>query len=386
MTAFNHWFPPQRVVFGPGSARDLYSLSAQAGVTRPLVVCSPRAGASDAVRAALASFPHGAAGLFARVEPHAPFAAALEGAALVRSFGADGLIAFGGGSASDLAKGIALAAAEGDDIERFALRREKGVITGAQSTTPKMPVLAVPTTLSGAEVTPGFSLTRADAYKLIFRDSALACRLIVLDPDLLAGMPVALLAASGMNALAHCFEGLYSRARTPIAVTLAEEGLRLLWRGLDTRIGGGDGAEDMLVGSYYAGAAIVNARTALHHAICHKLAPVAHVSHGDANSLVLPHALRFNLPACPVEARRMAALIGLAVADDSPPAVADAVASAVAALSRRAGLRARLSELDLDRAALPEVAQRVFGEPGLAFNPRTIESADEILGVLNAAW
>jgi len=386
MTAFNHWFPQQRVVFGKGAARDLLGHAAEAGVTRPLIVCSPRAGTSAAVRALAACFPQGAAGVFAEVEPHAPLAGATRGAEAARALGADGLIAFGGGSASDLAKGIALALAEPGDIERFALKRENGVITGLRSTTPKVPILAIPTTLSGAEVTPGFSLTRPDAYKLIFRDAAFAARLVVLDPDLLADIPVGLLAASGMNALAHCFEALYSRARTPIAVTFAEEGLRLLWRGLRERIGGGDGGDAMLVGSYYAGAAIVNARTALHHAICHKLAPVANISHGDANSLVLPHALRFNLPACPAEAARMAVLLGLPDDGGSPQIRADAVAAAVAALSRQAGLRARLSELGMDRSALPEIAKRVFVEPGLAFNPRTIESPDEILGVLNGAW
>src|SRR5690606_32770352 len=115
------------------------------------------------------------------------------GAHAARAHAADGIVSFGGGSASDLAKGVALALAEGPHIEAFALRREPGGASARASTAPKLPIAALPTTLSGAEVTPGFSLTRADAYKLLFRDPELAARLVVLDPLLLADAPAGML-------------------------------------------------------------------------------------------------------------------------------------------------------------------------------------------------
>lgn len=384
MDVFTHWSPEQRVVFGRNAAMDLRAPLAQLGVARPLIVCSPRARAGAHVQTIARAFGGDAACVCDRVQPHAPLQAALDGAALAHSHRADGIVCFGGGSASDLGKGIALALAEGSEIESYALRRGPGATGAKLSLAPKLPIVALPTTLSGAEVTPGFSLTRGDAYKLIFRDPALAARLIVLDPELIVGAPNAMLLGSGMNALAHCFEALYSRARTPITSVLAEEGLRRLWSGLEQRLDGADSADELMIGAYLAGSAIVNARTALHHAICHKLAPLAGISHGAANTAVLPHVLAFNLPHCPEETARMARALGIAAGDQA--AVVDAITARLTVLSRRAGLSTRLREFDLDRSQLGELAQRVFAEPGLAFNPRPVEHAERILELLANAW
>ncbi|MCC6533401.1 MAG: iron-containing alcohol dehydrogenase [Burkholderiales bacterium] len=380
MIPFTHWFPQQRVLFGRGMAADLRRALAEVGIARPLIVCSARAQTTRAVQALAESFGAAAARVWGGVQAHAPLHAAIEGAQLARAHRADAIVSFGGGSASDLAKGIALAVAEGSDIESFAMRREQGSITAAHSSAPKLPIVALPTTLSGAEVTPGFSLTRADAYKLIFRDAALAARAIVLDPELIVDAPTDILLGSGMNAIAHCVEALYSKARTPISSLFAEEGLRRLWHGLASRLEGADSADELLIGAYFAGAAIVNARTALHHAICHKLAPMARISHGEANAAVLPHVAAFNLAECPAETARMAAAMEL------PDASIAAIATRLHELARRAGLRTRLREFGLERDRLQELAARVFAEPGLAFNPRPIDRPEDIEALLAAAW
>jgi alcohol dehydrogenase len=187
-----------------------------------------------------------------------------------------------------------------------------------------------------------------------------------------------------MNALAHCFEALYSKARTPVSSLLALEGLQRLWNGLEQRAPGSESDDDLLVGAWLAGAAIVNARTALHHAICHKLAPLAQISHGEANAAVLPHVLRFNLPHCPGESMQMAQAMG--VTDEAPAQRIAAITARLAGLAEGAGLHTRLRELGLERAQLDELARRVFAEPGLAFNPRAIRSAGEIRDLLCAAW
>src|SRR5690606_5103743 len=132
-----------------------------------------------------------------------------------------------------------------------------------------------------------------------------------------------------------------------------------------------------------AGAAIVNARTALHHAICHKLAPLAGISHGQANAAMLPHVLRFNLPYCPRETLQMAQALGIDAKDEPP---VGAIATQLSDLAQSAGLHTRLRALGLARAQLDELAQRVFAEPGLAFNPRPIESVDAIRDLLDTAW
>lgn len=378
---FDHVSVPQKACYGAGRGRDIAAELHLLGVARPFLVCSPRLARSREVAALREACAAGAVTVFDRGGAHAPLEAAIAGGEAARAAGADGIVALGGGSVSDLAKGIALALAEGGEIEAFVLRREDGAITGRTSSAPKVPLIAVPTTLSGAEVTPGFSLTRADAYKLIFRDPALAARVVVLDPDLLAGAPASLLAGSGMNALAHCCEALYSRARTPVSDPLAREGLARLWRGLNRRLDGGDGAEDMLIGAYLAALAIVNARTALHHAICHKLGPLAGIGHGEANAAMLGHVMRFNLPACPAETGQIAQALGCGAG-----ATAEAVAAQIESLPRRAGLCTRLRDYGLAADRLPLLAERVHAEPGLAFNPRPIPGVAELLGLLRAAW
>lgn len=386
MNAFSHWFPHQRVIYRRGCAADLPRLLEEIDVSRPLLVCSGRARSDARLQPLLAGFRTDVIAVFAGVEPHAPLPGAIAGAAQARVHRCDGIVAYGGGSASDLAKGIALALAEGDALERFAIRREQGAVVGETSRSPKVPIVALPNTFSGAEITPGFSLTRPDGYKVLFRDPALAARLILLDPDLVEDVPVRVLAGSAMNALAHCFEACYSKARTPISDLFALDGMHRLWRGLDARLDRGTGAEDLLLGSYLAGAAIVNARTALHHSICHKLGPMAKLSHGEVNSLVLPHALAFNLPHCPAETARIVHTLGITAAPKDTPAQVEAICARLRAYSQRAGLPQRLRDTALRREQIGELAARVMAEPGLTFNPRRIDSPALIEQVLAPAW
>lgn len=386
--SFVHAFPRQRLVLGAGAIDRCAGEAAAEGVRRPFITCSARGRRSALFARLAAGFEPGAATVWDDVPLHAPLATTLRAAALAARAGCDGIIAFGGGSVSDLAKGVALALAEGGDIERFALRREAGRIVGQPSTAPKVPLLAIPTTLSGAEVTPGFSLTRDDTYKVLFRDPQLAARVLVFDPAVLDDIPAAVLAGSLANALAHGCEALYSAARTPLSDLFARDGLARLMAGADARFGAEDvagsdparGAHDLLLGSYLVAAAIINARTALHHATCHKLAPVLGASHGEVNALVLPHALAFNLPACPDVAADIARAIGAADAS------VEALVERLDRYRLQAGLRRTLREFGIARTALAEVAQRIHAEPGLAFNPRPIESAAQIEAMLQRAW
>ena len=144
MTPFSHWFPQQQVLFGQGIASDLGEPLARLNITRPLIVCSPRAEAGPHVRAIVAQLPPGAGRIWNGVQPHAPLHAALEGGEAARSHGADGIVSIGGGSASDLAKGIALAYAEGPGLESFALRRDNGAPAARPSSAPKIPIVALP--------------------------------------------------------------------------------------------------------------------------------------------------------------------------------------------------------------------------------------------------
>lgn len=322
--------------------------------------------------------------VFARVEVHAPVRVVLEAWKRACEIQPDCLLALGGGSAADATKGIALALAEGGRVLDFVLERAPdGRVISRQSTGPKLPIVAIPTTLSGAEVSPQFALTDESAKKLIFRDNAVAPSILVYDPDLVRS-PLDTLAPSTMNALAHTVEALYSKARNPISAMYASEALRLLHNGLSTAIADpadADAYVSLTLGAYIAAVAIVNARTGLHHAICHKLAPVAGLAHGTANSIILPHALRFNLPAALQELTQVAQLI----CKDGRRNAEDAIAE-LGGLCARAGLPRRLRDVGVSREIFPALAEKIFAEPGLAFNPREIRSVEEIEGVLHAAW
>ena len=197
---FVHDTPPQRVVFASGAIERIADEAARLNFTRALVVATPGSGARLGARI-VALLGARAAGLHAQAVIHVPKAVAEAGVTAARAAKADGLVAIGGGSAIGLAKAIALQ-------------------TG-------LPIIAVPTTYSGSEATPIFGTTEGER-KITGRDNKVLPRTIVYDPDLTMTLPPAVSAASGMNAIAHCVEGLWIAERTPVTVALATEAMRLL--------------------------------------------------------------------------------------------------------------------------------------------------------------
>jgi alcohol dehydrogenase class IV len=388
-TSFAYRNPTHRLVFGHGALDRIAEELSAAALRKPMLVCSARGAASDAARMIIQALRIGHDAVFSGVRSHAPLASVNEAWKQARALQPDCLIALGGGSAADTVKGIALAFAEEGRVLDFVLARgADGQLKGRPTITPKLPIVAVPTTVSGAEVSPSFGLTDDSGRKLIIRHDSLAPSILVYDPDLLRSVPLATLAPSVMNALAHNVEALYSKGRNPISDVYACASLPLLNDGLSTALA--DPADDdayssLTLGAYYAAVAIFNARTGLHHAICHKLAPAAGLSHGIANSIILPRALEFNLPAARPELTRVAQLIckGPAAAGELR---AEHAIEQLEQLSARAGLPRRLREVGVRREIFPTLAEKIMSEPGLAFNPRQLRTAREVEEVLEAAW
>ena len=386
---FDYCNPSHRIVFGRGAitrvAQELAAISAHA----PMLVCSARGATSAAGRLIIERLKLPRDAVFDRVEPHAPVKSVDEAWKRACAIQPDCFVALGGGSAMDTTKGIALACAESGRVMDFVLERAlDGRLIGRQSSKPKRPIVAIPTTLSGAEVSPSFALTDDTARKVIIRDNGVAPSILVYDPDLMRSMPLHTMAPSAMNALAHTVEALYSKARNPISEMFASEGLQLLHRGLSMAIADAEDPDAyvrLTLGAYYAAAAIVNARTALHHAICHKLAPAAALSHGTANSIILPHALRFNLAAARPQLERVARLICTGDRAHAELGAEDAIA-ALEELCARARLPRRLRDAGVSPEIFAPLADKIFREPGLAFNPRELTSVQEIEDVLRAAW
>ena len=200
--------------------------------------------------------------------------------------------------------------------------------------------------------------------------------------------PASLFASTGMNALAHCIEGMYSRVRNPVSEGLALQGLRLLRPALEqvTERPQDEGARaDALVGACLSGMVISNARVGIHHALCHGLGALGGLPHGVANAILLPHALRFNRDVAAGQLALAAQALGVDTRGMTPLAAADAAIEAVEVLQQRIGVPRRLRQTGLDRSLLARLAKGAMSDRGLYFNPRLATEA-EALALLEAAW
>lgn len=360
------------------------------GLRRPLLVVGGSA-ARSAAAARLRTLLQGRlAGEFGNVPQHSSVATVEALVERCNAAGADGFIALGGGSVSDSAKAAAIVLAEGAPLAQHA-----NVFTPPDHYVqrvlprPKRPIVAIPTTLSAAEVTPGLGIRDAHGHKLLFWDVQLVPRLTLLDPLACDEVPAAVLLCTGMNALAHCLEGLYSRLRNPICDGLALQGLRLLAPALRAVAASAPAAPaaparrqarlDALVAAHVSGLVISNARVGIHHGVCHLLGSLGGLAHGVANSVLLPHALRFNLEVAAGPLSQAAAALG-------ESARAEAAVTAVQRLQTELGVPRRLRDTGMERALLPQIARQAMGDRGLYFNPRRAQGPHEVLALLEAAW
>ena len=303
-------------MFGAGTLARLDDELERLAVRRAVVVH----GRSTAAAAARLTGERWA-GAISEVRRHVPAELAERARERAAELGADGLVALGGGSAIGLAKAVALTA--------------------------KVPIVAVPTTYSGSEMTPVYGLSEG-GRKRTGRDEAVRPRTVIYDPELSRDLPLAVSGPSAMNALAHCVDALWATGATPVTTLLAEGGARALRDGLDGIVAAADDLDArgrLLYGASLAGWAFGIAGTALHHKICHVLGGMFDLPHAETHSAVLPQVTARNAPAVPGPAARLAAALG---AGDLATGVFDLAERVGSPTSLRAlGLR----EQDLDDAA-----------------------------------
>jgi alcohol dehydrogenase class IV len=381
--SFTHRSPATRLVLRDGVIDDLRTELDALGIARPLVLGGARTQRSALFArsiAALGDLPH----LLAEPVPaHSSVSLVERLAARATADGIDGFIAIGGGSASDTAKGVALLMAEGGRLADHAVRfTPPASLIAPRLAAPKLPIVAIPQTASGAEVTVSLGVRDGDGAKLLFTDIQLAARLVLIDPLANLEVPAALMCATGMNGLAHCIEGLYSQERSPLAETLALDAMARFARALpavhrEPRDAAARAA--LLYAAHLSGLVLVNARTCLHHAICHAIGSVTGVGHGDANAVMLPHAIAFNAGAAAEPLARAAVVLGAGEG-------AGGLASAVRALQTAIGVPTRLRDIDVPREALDRIAAKTMRERGLYYNPRPVADESEIRALLDAAY
>lgn len=344
--AFLHDEPASRVIFGRGSREQVVAELDALGAHRALVLTTPDRTALGKDIASLLG--ERSAGVYGGAVMHVPLEAARKAIEVAREVGADACVAVGGGSTIGLAKAIALESA--------------------------LPILALPTTYAGSEMTPLYGIT-ADGEKKTGRDWKVAPRTVIYDPELSVGLPLAMSISSGMNAIAHAAEGLYAHNASPVHKLMAEEGIRALavaLPALRNNPGDLDARGDALYGAWLCGAVLGRVQMGLHHKLCHVLGGSFNLPHAELHTVILPHALAYNAEAAPQAMRALAralgsadgiaGLVGLARQLEAPRSLRE-IGMPAEGLDRAADLAVASpypNPRSLDRTALRALLQRAF--------------------------
>jgi maleylacetate reductase len=342
MDRFTYVAMPTRVVFGAGAVSQLAVEVERLGAKRVLLISTP--GRAEMVRSVAKDLK--VAGLFDQAVMHTPIAAVEAARAKAKSVDADCCIAVGGGSTIGFGKAIALTSA--------------------------LPVVAVPTTYSGSEMTTIWGISEGGAKKT-GRDAKVLPKTVIYDPQLTLDLPVRTSAASGMNAIAHCAEALYAHDGNPVVSLMAEEGIRALATALPLVVQAPRDLEartSALYGAWLAGLTISTTGNGLHHKLCHVLGGFG-LPHAETHSIVLPHAMRYNSVAGEA-LRRMARAMSV---DDAPTGLWE--------LEQRLGLPMKLADIGMKEADLERAARIAVQAPYP--NPRKVEYAP-VLELLQHAY
>ena len=366
--AWTHTGYAQRLHFGAGVVARLPEIVKDLGIRRALFVTTEgRAESEDGLRITKL-LGRSIASRFTEVRSHVPTTLVQAAMQQARRDAVDGVVSFGGGSCADLGKAVS-----------YFTEQEAGTPGASYADRPALRHIAIPTTYSGAELTPFFGMTDERTHtKGSGGGPTTAPIAVVYDPLLTLSMPARVSAETGMNALAHCIEVVYSPHRSPEAEAIALAGIRRLARALPAVVDDPedvDARTDALAGAALAGRSLENATMGVHHGLAQLVGGRTGIAHGLANAVILPHAMRFNADVAPDEMQRIGEALG--DPDDAP--------SAVARLIERLGLPTRLRDCDVDEEDLDAVARMSQSSFAVQANLRPVGEADA-RAILDDAW
>ena len=384
MTDFHYIAFAQEVIFGHLAVIRMDEALRHVGLKR-LMLCTSESMATGEHASAMHKALEGQlAVIFDHVRPRLEDDQLEEVVGLAELNDVDAVAGFGEASAIGMAKGAA-----------FHLEKRKtGRAERAPSPTsqPLIPSIAIPTSYAGSEMTSVFAVTRtheAAARKVITYDPKIAPKLVVYDPDLTLDMAPSLTASSGLRALAHCFEALYSITRHPLSAAAALSGIQKISGSLLTCFREGSNLEartNMLAGAHLAATSFSTVAMGLHHALCHVLDELDGVPHGISDSLILPHVIRFNAAATGNELVPAAEAMGLSPNGRPAAAVMEEMAQRVSDLAGEMQLPQRLRDVGIAQGDVRELAEAAFQVQTLHNNPRRIKDPGPIEALLNEAW
>lgn len=370
-TALQQWTHTgfaQRIWFAPGAIAELGEIVRAVGLRQVLLITTAGRLASpdgERLRANLGSV---LASTFADITSHLP-TPTVEGAVRqARRDGVDGIVSFGGGSCADAGKAVC-----------WFSEQEAGTPGMSWLDRPALPHVAVPTTYSGAELTPFFGMTDPHTRrKQGAGGPTVAPQAVVYDPELTRSTPSRVSAETGMNALGHCVEVAWSPTRSPEAEAIALDGARRIVDSLPQVVESPDDLDarsDMLIAAALAGRGLQNGTMGVHHGLSQLIGGRTGIPHGLANAVILPHAIRYNAEVVPDAVARISEAIG---------ADGDAAAG-VTAFVETLGLPTHLGDCGVDEDDLDVVARLSQQNPSVRNNPRPV-SEDDARAILAAAW
>jgi maleylacetate reductase len=346
MQDFVYQTAPMRVVFGAGKLRQLPGELTRLGVSRALLLATPRQNAEVADISGLIGGR--LAGVFTGAVMHTPVDVTERAMAKVREVDADCIVAIGGGSTTGLGKAI-------------ALRTD-------------LPQIVLPTSYAGSEMTPILGET-SGGIKTTQSSPKILPEVVIYDVDLTMAMPARLSATSGINAIAHAVEALYARDRNPIISLMAQEGIGTLAHALPricAQPNDKAARSDALCGAWLCGVCLGAVGMALHHKLCHTLGGLFNLPHAETHTVILPHALAYNSAAAPDAVARIAAALGV---PDPALGLYD--------LARRLGAPQSLRAIGMPENGIDQAADLAVTNP--YWNPRPIERT-AIRDLIARAW
>ncbi len=376
MTEFTYAGHAQDIRFGAGASHRLGELFQQYGWERALVCSSGyhrRSGSLQRVEEALGG---GIAITFDAVKPHVQAEQVQDVHDQAAQREVDVIVGLGGGSVIGMAKAVS---------DRLHQHRTSRLARDANPLEPAVvPTVVIPTTYAGSEMTSVYGVTglvNGTRKKVTVSGRNIVPRVVIYDPELTLGMPWSLTGTSAMNALAHCFEALYSVKRDPLSTAAALRGIQVIGKSLPATYAEGDdlaARSGLLEGAFLAGSALAQVQMAIHHGVCHVLGGSAGVPHGVANAIVLPHALRFNREAARGELAEAAVALDLARRSDDEQSAADRVIEWVDQLSLDLELPRRLRDYGVTEDQIPELAGIAMQGGPVRTNPREVGSSEEM--------
>jgi maleylacetate reductase len=346
MYEFTYTTQASRVVFGAGSMKLIQQEVETLGARRALILCTPEQKAQAEVVSSLLG--PSSAGVFDGAQMHVPVENARRAREHAKEVGADCAVAVGGGSTIGLGKAIALESS--------------------------LPIIAIPTTYAGSEMSPIYGITE-NGLKKTGRDARVIPKTVLYDPELTIGLPVALSIVSGLNAIAHAAEGLYAKDGNPVMSLMAEEGIRALANGLrGVKKNSKDKAarSECLYGAWLCGMVLGNVGMALHHKLCHTFGGTFNLPHAETHAIVLPHALAYNSSVVDEAMERIARALNVKSAPDG-----------LYDLNEELGVPRGLREIGLGEGDLDYACEVALSNP--YWNPRPIE-AGPLRALLQRAW